>query len=111
MKIESLREVKNNFSEVIEALPKTGPVLVTKNGRSAALLIAIDEDTDLETLILSHSRRFWELFDRAARGKRTPLEELPDPDDDAAWKRLARGKRRPARPHFGVNVDSTPKRR
>jgi prevent-host-death family protein len=48
MKIESLREVKNNFSKVIDELPKTGPVVVTKNGRSAALLIAIDEDTDIE---------------------------------------------------------------
>ena len=94
MKVESLREVKNNFSEVIEALSKTGPVVVTKNGRSAALLIAIDEDTDLESLILSNSRRFWELFDRAASGKRTPLESLPDPGDDGAWKRLAPQKRK-----------------
>jgi prevent-host-death family protein len=89
MKIESLREVKNNFSEVIEALPRTGPVVVTKNGRSAALLLPIDEDTDLETLILSNSQRFWKLFDRAAAGKRTPLEKLPDDDDDKAWKQLA----------------------
>ena len=92
MKIESLREVKNNFSEVIEALPRTGPVVVTKNGKSAALVIPIDENTDLETLILSNSPRFWELFDRAASGRRTPLENLPDPDDDAAWKRLVRRK-------------------
>ena len=28
--------------------------------------------------------------DRTASGERTPLEALPDPDDDAAWKRLAR---------------------
>jgi prevent-host-death family protein len=89
MKIESLREVKNNFSEVIEALPKTGPVVVTKNGRSAALLIPIDENTDLETLILSNSQRFWKLFDGATAGRRTPLEELPDLDDDHAWNRLA----------------------
>jgi prevent-host-death family protein len=89
MKIESLREVKNNLSKVIEALPKTGPVVVTKNGRSAALLLPIDEDTDLETLILSNSQRFWKLFDRAAAGKRTPLEELPGDDDDKAWQRLA----------------------
>jgi len=94
MKIESLREVKNNFSEVIEALPKTGPVVVTKNGRSAALLLPIDEDTDLETLILSNSQRFWKMFDRAAAGKRTPLEELPGVDDDKAWKRLAGRKRK-----------------
>jgi len=94
MKIESLREVKNNFSEVIEALPKTGPVVVTKNGRSAALLLPIDEDTDLETLILSNSQRFWKLFDRAAAGKRTPLNKLPDVDDDEAWKQLAGRKRK-----------------
>jgi prevent-host-death family protein len=88
MKIESLREVKNNFSEVIEALAETGPVVVTRNGKSAALLIPIDENTDLETLILSNSPRFWELFDRAASGERAPLESLPDPNDDAAWGRL-----------------------
>jgi prevent-host-death family protein len=94
MKIESLREVKNNFSEVIEALPKTGPVVVTKNGKSAALLIPINENTDLETLILSNSSRFWDLFDRAASGKRIPMEALPNPYDDAAWKRLAGRKRK-----------------
>ena len=94
MKIESLREVKNNFSEVIDSLPKTGPVVVTKNGRSAALLIAVDENTDLEALILSNSKRFWDLFDRAAAGKRTPIEALPDAEDDKAWKRLAGRKRK-----------------
>jgi prevent-host-death family protein len=95
MKIESLRQVKNNFSEVIEGLSKTGPVVVTKNGRSAALLFPIDEDTDLETLILGNSQRFWKLFDRAAAGKRTPLEELPGFDDDKRWKQLAGRKREP----------------
>ncbi|SPF40629.1 hypothetical protein SBA4_2530004 [Candidatus Sulfopaludibacter sp. SbA4] len=94
MKIESLRQVKNNFSEVIEALPKTGPVVVTRNGKSAALLLPIDEDTDLESLILSNSRRFWELFDRAAQGHRTPMEDLPAVDDEEAWKRIGKGGRR-----------------
>ena len=89
MKIESLREVKNNFSEVIEALPQTGPVVVTRNGKSAALLIPIDENTDLETLLLRNSPRFWRLFDNAARGKRTPLEALPDVHDEKGWRRLA----------------------
>ena len=88
MRIESLREVKNHFSEVIDALPQTGPVLVTKNGKSAALLIPISENTDLESLILSNSPRFWELFDRAAAGERTAIEALPDPNDESAWERL-----------------------
>lgn len=73
----SLRHVKNNLSNVIEELPETGPVLITKNGTGRALLIPVDEETDLETLILSNSRRFWELFDRAARSKSwTSLEDL-----------------------------------
>ncbi len=77
MRTESLREVKNNLSRVIEELPKRGPVLITKNGRSRALLLPIDEKTDLELLVLSNSPRFWELFDRAARSRRwTPLRSL-----------------------------------
>lgn len=94
MKIESLREVKNHFSEVIESLSKTGPVVVTRNGKGAALLLPIDESTDLETTILSNSQRFWNLFDRAAESARTPLEALPNADDDDAWKALRSRKRK-----------------
>lgn len=87
MKIESLRDVKNNFSEVIEGLHTTGPVLVTKNGKGRALLIPVDESTDLEALILSNSPKFWQLFDRAASGKRTRMEDLPDADNERQWVR------------------------
>ena len=77
MKVESLREVKNNLSRVIEELPDTGPVLITKNGKGRAVLILLDEDTDLETLLLSGNSRFWELFDRATESRRwTSLEKL-----------------------------------
>jgi prevent-host-death family protein len=70
MKVESLREVKNNLSRVIEELPDTGPVLITRNGKGTALLIALDEGTDVETLLLSGNKRFWELFDRATQSGR-----------------------------------------
>jgi prevent-host-death family protein len=77
MKIESLREVKNNFSSVIEQLNETGPVVITKNGKSRAVLLPVDESTDLESLLLSASPRFWKIFDRAAKSKTwTPLEDL-----------------------------------
>jgi prevent-host-death family protein len=77
MKVESLREVKNNLSRVIEELPDTGPVLITRNGKGTALLIALDEGTDVETLLLSGNKRFWELFDRATKSKRwMSLEKL-----------------------------------
>jgi prevent-host-death family protein len=77
MKVESLREVKNNLSRVIEELPDTGPVLITRNGKGKALLIALDERTDVETLLLSGNKRFWKLFDRATKSKRwVSLEKL-----------------------------------
>lgn len=77
MKVKSLREVRNNLSSVIESLGQSGPVLITKHGKTRALLIPVDEGADLGSLLISVSPRFWELFDRAAAGVSwTPLEEL-----------------------------------
>ncbi len=77
MTTKSLREVKNNLSAEIERLPDSGPVLITKNGRTRALLIGVDEETDLESLLLSTNPRFWELFDKSARSKSwTPLGQV-----------------------------------
>jgi len=94
MKIESLRDVKNNFSQVIEGLQTTGPVLVTKNGKGRALLIPVDDNTDLEALILSNSPKFWQLVDRAATGKRTRMENLPGAEDDRQWAKYRRPRRK-----------------
>lgn len=69
--------------------PQIFPFFVTRNGEGMPVILPIDERTDLETLILSNSLRFWELVESARRSKRTPIEELPDSDDDAAWAKLA----------------------
>lgn len=82
MKTESLREVKNNLSRVIEELPKTGAVLITRNGRTRAVLLPVDDHTDVESLLLSQNPRLWALIDKSiesARRKRTTrFEDLPD---------------------------------
>ncbi|MGH8245846.1 MAG: type II toxin-antitoxin system Phd/YefM family antitoxin [Gammaproteobacteria bacterium] len=79
MKTESLREVKNNLSRVIEQLPKTGAVLITKNGRARAVLLPVGEDTDLESLLLSQNRRLWELIDRSVeRGRKRGFTRFAD---------------------------------
>ncbi|HXR36506.1 MAG TPA: type II toxin-antitoxin system Phd/YefM family antitoxin, partial [Candidatus Binataceae bacterium] len=62
MKIENVREVKARLSRLISDLPKTGSVVITKNGKACAALMPITEDTDLETLALSHNQRFWRIF-------------------------------------------------
>jgi len=82
VKTESLREVKNNLSRVIEELRRTGPVLITKNGRTRAVLLPVGPETDLESLLLSQNERLWELIDRSVTGTKrrgsTRLEDLPD---------------------------------
>ena len=42
MKTESLREVKNNLSRVIDRLPETGAVVITRNGKAVAFLVSPD---------------------------------------------------------------------
>jgi prevent-host-death family protein len=79
MKIENLREVKTRFSRYVKELPKSGSVVITKNGRPCAALVPITEDTDLEALALSQNKRFWKLVDNAiARGKREGFVDLTD---------------------------------
>ena len=75
MKTESLREVKNNLSRVIEDLPRSGPVVITRSGKASAVLLPVSNETDLETLLLSSDHRFWRMFDRATGG--TKWTSLP----------------------------------
>ncbi|MFZ1122849.1 MAG: type II toxin-antitoxin system prevent-host-death family antitoxin [Candidatus Binataceae bacterium] len=79
MKIENIREIKTRFSRYVKDLPKTGSVLITKNGRPCAALVPVTEDTDLEALALSQNKRFWKIIDDAIeRGKKEGYVDLAD---------------------------------
>jgi prevent-host-death family protein len=67
MKIESIREVKASLNKIVGSLPQEGSVVITKNGRPCAVLIPVTEDTDLEIVAISQSKRFWPAYDRALR--------------------------------------------
>ena len=79
MKVENIREVKTRFSRFVKELPKSGSVLITKNGRPCAALMPVTEDTDLEALALSQNKRFWKIIDDSiARGKKKGFVDLAD---------------------------------
>ena len=81
MKIENVREVKAKLNRLISELPKTGSVVITKNGRACAALMPITEDTDLEVLALSQNKRFWRMFDAAyERGQKEGWVKFEDLD-------------------------------
>jgi len=81
VKIENVRAAKANLNRIIRELPKSGSVVITKNGRPCAALMPITDDTDLEVLALSQNKRFWRIIDDSiARGKAEPLIDLDDLD-------------------------------
>jgi prevent-host-death family protein len=58
MKIASVAEVKARLSAYLQEVATTGPVVITRNGRAVAVLLAPVDDDDLEQLLLSRSPRF-----------------------------------------------------
>ncbi|HEY2932242.1 MAG TPA: type II toxin-antitoxin system Phd/YefM family antitoxin [Acidobacteriota bacterium] len=66
MKIAPLAEVKARFSSYVEEC-KESPVVVTKNGRAKAVLVAVGSEEELERLILAHTPRFMALLKAAER--------------------------------------------
>jgi prevent-host-death family protein len=65
MKIVPVAEVKAHLSSYLEETAG-GPVIITKNGRAVAVLIAVTDDDELERLIMAHSPRLRQLLDEAA---------------------------------------------
>ena len=64
MKIAPLAEVKDRFSAYIEEC-RESPIIVTRNGRPVAMIIAIEDEDDLDALLLAHNPRFVQLLDEA----------------------------------------------
>jgi prevent-host-death family protein len=85
MKIAPLADVKARLSAYLAECETDGPVLITRNGKVAAVLLAPKEDEDLERLVSAHSRRFLALLEKSRRsmkaGKGVPHNEF--------WKTVA----------------------
>jgi len=57
MRIAPVVEVKAKFSAYLEE-SKSGPIIVTKNGKAVAVLLAVEDDEEIERLILAYSPKF-----------------------------------------------------
>ena len=70
MKIAPVAEVKARFSNYLKQCTH-GPIIVTKNGRPAAVLVSVSDEDELERLVLAHTPKFMSLLESAyARVKR-----------------------------------------
>jgi prevent-host-death family protein len=57
MRIAPVVEVKAKFSAYLEE-SKSGPIIVTKNGKAVAVLLAVEDEEEIERLILAYSPKF-----------------------------------------------------
>ncbi|MEW5828393.1 MAG: type II toxin-antitoxin system Phd/YefM family antitoxin [Chloroflexota bacterium] len=80
MKIAPLAEVKANLSAFVEEAIEGQTIVITRNGKAAAVIIAPMDDDDLEQLVLYRSPKFQEMLNRSrqsiAEGKGIPHDEF-----------------------------------
>jgi prevent-host-death family protein len=66
MKIASVADVKAKFSGYIKA-SETGPIVVTKNGKPVALLLAVHDEDEIERMVLAYSPKFQSILRTAEK--------------------------------------------
>jgi prevent-host-death family protein len=87
MKIASLADVKTRLSAYIDQCINEGPIVITRNGKAVAVLIAPEDDDDLENIILYRSPRFQSLLEKS----RQSIQDGKGLSEDAVWKEVERG--------------------
>src|SRR2546428_11136949 len=103
MKIASVADIKARLSAYLRE-SEQGPVIVTRNGKAVAVLLAVRDDDELERLVLAHSPKFQALLDKSRRQidqtGGIPHEQFwreVEAESRAATGQAGRGKRRTRR--------------
>jgi prevent-host-death family protein len=91
MKIASLADVKARLSAYLDECGVEGPLVITRNGKPAAVLLVPHDDEDLQRLLLGRSPRLLALLDRS----RKSIEEGKGLPEKAFWEAVR--KRSPSR--------------
>lgn len=61
MKIASVADVKAHFSTFLKN-SKQGPVVVTRNGRPAAVLLSVEDEDELDRLTMAYSPKLQKIL-------------------------------------------------
>ncbi len=67
MRKVTLADAKARLSAVVDECSAEGPIVITRNGKPVAVLLAPTDEDDLARLLLSRSRRFQALLGKSRR--------------------------------------------
>ena len=90
MKIASVADIKAHFSAYLRSAERA-PVVVTRGGRPVGVLLAIDDEEELERLVLAYSPRLRTLLNAA----RQRLRAGAGIRHEDLWQGLERGNESP----------------
>jgi prevent-host-death family protein len=82
MRIAPLADVKARLSAYLDQCGAEGPVVITRNGKPAAVLLVPYDDDDLERLMLGRSPRFQALLNRS----RQSIQQGEGLSEKAFWE-------------------------
>lgn len=66
MRIASVADVKARFSAFVRS-SEEGPVVVTRNGRPVAVLVGVQDEDEVESLLMAYSPKLRAILDRSLR--------------------------------------------
>ena len=66
MKIASVAEIKSQFSSFLKA-SEAGPVVVTRNGRPVAVIVAVQDEGEIERLLMAYSPRLQAILEESRK--------------------------------------------
>jgi prevent-host-death family protein len=67
MRIVPLADAKARLSAYVDQCADEGPVIITRNGKPVAVLLAPVDEEDLDQLMLTRSKRFQALLAKSRR--------------------------------------------
>ena len=66
MRIASVADIKAHFSAYLRSAAR-GPLVVTRNGKPVGVLLAVEDEEELERLLLAHSPRLRAILEAARK--------------------------------------------
>ncbi len=86
MRIAPLADVKARLSAYIEQSQTEGPIVITRNGKAVAVLVAAVNDDDVESLVLARSPRLQKLLKKS----RTSIKAGRGLSSKEFWKTVSK---------------------
>lgn len=83
MKTATVAAVKAQLAAYLKETEQ-GPIIVTRNGKPVAALVAVADDDDVERLALAHSPKFRAILEKSRRS----IEETGAIPHDRFWREV-----------------------